>query len=201
MSGALAKLDETVAKLEAAAERARANTREANEAAKALREAVREGRALVKEIEAAADRAVEDRLRPVVKEGLDQVLELVNKSLTDAVVVTMAKFDSATAPILETLGMLDLAVAAKRRSGEAKCPGCGEALTGAAALVGDDLEFNPLPPEAGNLNICAHCGLLSEFTGSGFAVRPLPPARLAEALRDPAVAKAVDAARALGRDS
>lgn len=74
-------------------ERLREATREANGVVKDLERVIREGRQLVKEIDAAASKAVEARIGEAIKEGLDEYRGTVRRAMDEAVVHIDKRFD------------------------------------------------------------------------------------------------------------
>lgn len=65
-------------------------TREANEVLKDLRRAIKEGRKLVDD---AAEAAISERMKPVVKEGLDEFGQALEKAIKVATDGVFARFD------------------------------------------------------------------------------------------------------------
>lgn len=72
----------------------RTATREANEVLKDLRRSVTEAKQLVKTIEAAAEIAVESRMAPVVKAGLDEFGVALKKAIDDGTAAVSDRFDT-----------------------------------------------------------------------------------------------------------
>lgn len=93
-------MTDQIAKFEAAEEILRGVTRTAHEATKDLRLAIREGRALVDEIHAAAQVAVDARLEPIVTAEVTKLGEATEAAMREAVDKVGREFDKLEAMYL-----------------------------------------------------------------------------------------------------
>lgn len=186
MSTALAKLDSLIEKLEAASEGCRETTRKAHEATQGLRDAIKDGRALIREIEQLAGRDAQQRIDVAVAEGLEQYAGTIREQMDRATDKVLSEFDRLACPLYETLGMIDLYTQARKRRGKVFCLSCGHQLSDSTSTVSGDASM----PKAGDVSVCEGCGGLAKFTDDGRSIRALTAAEHEGAMSDPKVLRA-----------
>lgn len=85
----------------------------------------------------------------------------------------------------------DLQLGDIERGDPEKCPGCG-VKNDARMFAG--LAANEMPGE-GDIAVCAYCGFLAIYTGTGLQLREATDAELAALATDPEVGRVAEAVR------